>query len=179
MCTCIRGNCTWAIPLMEQFISHTSCSQIQFTYWASVGGPQAMSGRRLGFHEGIFLKFWSIECMISIFSTSVPSWKCLRASSYRTTCCQGGTKWAQVHIGLFFICTYVHYVLSFRDHYAKSAIHGNNTLTIGEQWDAIQNFYNPLLQNFCHMTAVYWWYPVLSYLLARILYSFISFFAEV
>ena len=38
-------------------------------------------------------------------------------------------------------------------HNAKSAIHDNNTLTIGEQCDAIQKFYNLLLQNFaiCQM----------------------------
>ena len=37
-------------------------------------------------------------------------------------------------------------------HNAKLAIHGNNGLTIGEQQNAIQNFYNPLLTAFRHMS---------------------------
>ena len=36
-------------------------------------------------------------------------------------------------------------------HNAKSAIHENHGLTIGEQKNAIQNFYNPLLIEFRHM----------------------------
>ena len=37
-------------------------------------------------------------------------------------------------------------------HNAKLAIHGNNGLTIGEQKNAIQNFYNPLLTEFRDMS---------------------------
>ena len=40
-----------------------------------------------------------------------------------------------------------------QDHNAKSAIHVNNGLTIGEQKNIIQNFYNPLLKEFRHMLA--------------------------
>ena len=41
------------------------------------------------------------------------------------------------------------------NHNAKSAIHENKRLTIGEQKNAIQNLYNPLLTEFRHMTLLY------------------------
>ena len=39
-------------------------------------------------------------------------------------------------------------------HNAKLAIHENNRLTIGEQKNAIQNYYNLLLTEFPHMGHV-------------------------
>ena len=44
-------------------------------------------------------------------------------------------------------------------HDAKLAIHENNALTIGEQCSAIQNFHNPLLQNFAICTSQPVTYP--------------------
>ena len=39
-------------------------------------------------------------------------------------------------------------------HHAKSMIHENNGLTIGEQKNTIQNFYNPLLAELRDMNKV-------------------------
>ena len=44
-------------------------------------------------------------------------------------------------------------ILTYLMHNAKWAIHGNSGLTIGEQKNAIQNFYNPLLTEFRDMAS--------------------------
>ena len=40
----------------------------------------------------------------------------------------------------------------FEIHVAKPEIVENYNLTIGEQYSTIQNIYNPLLREFCHMS---------------------------